>query len=534
MESFAFSHQFSYPKLDRWDALPVVFCFIGSFILYVRTLTPGLLPGDSGEFQTLAYLLGNTHPTGYPIYLILAKLATYLPVGDIAYCVNLFSALMGALTVSGVYLAGRLLVKYRLLALVGAAALAVSPTFWSQAVIAEVYTAGAAFLVFIILALLLWERDENPHVLFSAGLLGGLSLGVHISVALLAPAVLLFLLLRRRRGKGLWRTAILGAVTGLLITILVFWLIDVNEPAANYFNSAIEPSRSSWGLAADEIDGPLERLLFGWGAYQFRSFMFSDIGKVMPRQAAAYWRNLPLELGWLLICFAVLGAVILLVRQTGLGVFLVVGLAVQWVCMFNYEIWDVYVFYIPSYILLALFSIAGMDALVDLGRSAIPKVISQLGTRWLPLAMEVSVALLVLGSAIWPIFHSRVDAVVAGENTFEFDGYPVYNADLEKIATAVVVNLPENAIVFTDWDMVWPYYYAAHIVEDRRDLTFVETYPADDVEGLAESVIEYVEGNLAAHSIFFSEREPALMDAGFSFGPARVGPVRLFRILDDL
>src|SRR6185436_13243277 len=125
--------------------------------------------GDSGEFQTLVYLLGDTHPTGYPVYLLLAKPFTWLPVADIAYRVNLFSAVAASLAVAGVYLAGRLLVGYRWPALVGALALMVSQTFWSQALIAEVYTAGAAVLVAVLLMLLLWSESGSRYTLFSAG-----------------------------------------------------------------------------------------------------------------------------------------------------------------------------------------------------------------------------------------------------------------------------------------------------------------------------------------------------------------------------
>src|SRR3982750_140617 len=65
-----------------------------SLALYVRTLAPFVLGSDSGEFQVLAYQLGIAHTPGYPIYLLLAKLLTLLPIRDIAYRVNLFSAVM--------------------------------------------------------------------------------------------------------------------------------------------------------------------------------------------------------------------------------------------------------------------------------------------------------------------------------------------------------------------------------------------------------------------------------------------------------
>ncbi len=518
-------------ELNRYDTLLVLACFAGALALYTRTLAPGLLAGDSGEFQTLAYLLGNTHPTGYPIYLVLAKLATFLPLGNIAYRVNLFSGIMGALAVAAVYLCGRLLVKYRILAAVGAVVLAISPTFWSQAVIAEIYTAGAAFLVFILLALLWWDQKADMRVLFIAGLLGGLSLGVHMSVALLAPAVFLFLLLHWQRGRRIWAAALIGAICGVFLTILIFWLLDLNNPTANYFNSIIEPSRSSWGLAADKIDGSLERLLFGWSARQFRSFMFTDIPRVTSVQAAGFWANLPAELSWLVVMLAVIGTVALLVRRWRVGLLLLSALNVQLFYFFNYEIWDLYVFYIPAYVLLVLLAIPGIGALADLGIVAFHNVSARAQSRCVNLGVEIAIAFLVIAYAIWPVFRPQKDAVIAGEAPFSFDEYPVFDEKLENYAYATVLKMPANAIVFTDWDMVWPYYYVAHIRESRRDLTFIETYPADDVDGVAASVVEYVAIKIADHPIFFSEREQALLESEYDFTPVRLGPARLYRVI---
>lgn len=518
-------------ELNLYDILLALACFVSALALYARTLTPGLLTGDSGEFQTLAYLLGHTHPTGYPVYLVLAKLATFIPIGDIAYRVNLFSGVMGALAVAAVYLCGRLLVRYRILAVVGTVVMAISTTFWSQAVIAEIYTAGAAFLAFILLALLWWDQKADKRVLFIAGLLGGLSLGVHMSVALLAPVVFLFLLLHWRRGRRMWMAALMGAIFGVILTTFIFWLLDLNNPTANYFNSIIEPSRSSWGLAVDKIDGSLERLLFGWSARQFRSFMFMDIPKVTPVQASEFWANLPTELSWLVVILAVIGIVALLVGRWRVGLLLLSALFMQLFYFFNYEIWDLYVFYIPAYVLLAILAIPGMCALTDLSAVAIGKVVSGSQSRWVDLGVEITIALLVIGYAIWPVFRPQKDAVIAGEVPFNFDEYPAFDENLENFAYAAVLKMPEDAIVFTDWDMVWPYYYVAHIQESRRDLTFIETYPADDVDGLAASVVDYVNTKIADHPIFFSEREQALLEAGYDFTPARLGPARLYRVI---
>ena len=75
--------------MKRFDAGIAFSIFVASLALYVRTLAPSLLYGDSAEFQTIAYTLGIGHPTGYPVYILLANLFTFLPVADIAYRVKM-------------------------------------------------------------------------------------------------------------------------------------------------------------------------------------------------------------------------------------------------------------------------------------------------------------------------------------------------------------------------------------------------------------------------------------------------------------
>ncbi len=509
---------------------------VGLFI-YGRTLTPGLLAGDGGEFQTLAYLWGHSHPTGYPVYLTMARLFAFLPTGELAYRVNLFSAVMAAVAVAGVYVNGRLLTRYRLIPFIGALAIAVSATFWSQALIAEVYTAGAAFIVWIIVALLWWRATGSQRALFVAGLLGGLSLGVHMSVVLLAPAVLVYLLLPKGKIKD-WKSEIkslifnlkspiLGALTGLVITIVLFLLMNWNNPTASYFTSVTNPSRSAWGLSANQIDGAFERLFWGWQAKQFQTFMWDT--HVFAQQAADYWENLPSQLPLLLIILAFVGVVVLMVKQWKTAVFFLAALAIQLLYFFNYAIWDLYVFFIPSYLLLTLLAIAGMGGIVDGGVARLGKNGSDQTKRMGQYVIEIALAVLVL-FVVWLNFQPQVESVAVGENPFEFDEYPVYDEFVGAMATAVTLELPENAILFTDWDMLYPYYFAATLQQGRDDLMFIETYPADDQDGVADSVVDFVSENMASHPIYFSDNPYELIDAGFSTSPVRIGSLRAFKI----
>ena len=496
-----------------------------SLALYLRTLAPGLLPGDSGEFQTLAYLLGNTHPTGYAVYLLLAKPFTWLPVGDIAYRLNLFSAVTAALAVGGTYLAGRLLGGQPWAALVGALALAVCPAFWSQALIAEVYTPGALFLVAILLMLLLWDATGKPRYLFLAGLLGGLSLGVHLTVALLAPAVAVFVLTTRPPKSIL--VALLGALLGAALALVAFLLLDLNHPTANYFDSVVGPSRSAWDLAAADLDGGFDRLFFGLSARQFRPYMFADPVQVMPRQARDYFADLPAQFTPLILFLTVLGALGLLVRLRRQAGLLLVALASQWLYTFNYEIWDLYVFHIPGYVLLCWLAAAGAGVLAG-GWHALAR--QWRGRR----IVEALLAIAVLAVGVWPILAQRWEAVQAGHVPFaDSDEYPVgrfSQATLHPLVSATVAGLEPNAILFTDWDLLYPYYYAAHIEQGRTDLLFVETYPRDDVPVLADSVLEFVAAQAGQCPIYVSERLPELTAAGYRLRPARVGPTRLYSV----
>jgi hypothetical protein len=153
------------------DGVLAALLFAASLALYVRTLAPSVaaLFDDSLEFPLVVQRLAIAHPTGYPLYILLGKLFTLgtksaAGAGDVAlasqvaYRVNLLSAVTGAVTVVLVYLVGRQVARRRLPALVGALALAVSPVFWSQAIVAEVYTLHSAFVAAALLVALLWAR----------------------------------------------------------------------------------------------------------------------------------------------------------------------------------------------------------------------------------------------------------------------------------------------------------------------------------------------------------------------------------------
>jgi len=175
-------------KKDYWVALVLA---IALLIAYVRTLAPDVLYGDSAEFQTLAYTLGVTHSTGYPTYLFLGRLIGLLPISTPAWRISLLSAFCAAITIGGVYLLARYFTHSRAGAILGGLALGISYTFWSQAVIAEVYSLNALFIALILLFML--QAIQHPLPAWatrSQAVIVGLALGNHATA--MAAAIVWF------------------------------------------------------------------------------------------------------------------------------------------------------------------------------------------------------------------------------------------------------------------------------------------------------------------------------------------------------
>src|SRR6185369_7124345 len=81
----------------------VIMAFTIPFAIYMLTLAPSVTFFDSGEFLTAAYSLGSAHSPGYPLFLMFVKPFTWLPLGNIAFRINMATALSSSLACLGVY-----------------------------------------------------------------------------------------------------------------------------------------------------------------------------------------------------------------------------------------------------------------------------------------------------------------------------------------------------------------------------------------------------------------------------------------------
>ncbi|MCA9939074.1 MAG: DUF2723 domain-containing protein [Anaerolineales bacterium] len=204
------------PPGDWRTPLAAALIALGVYLLTIAPdLTTAHFGGDGGELITAAITRGVPHPPGYPTYLLLSKLFSYLPLGTVAFRFNLFSALCTA-AAAGLVAAATHAWSHQphpIGSLAAALSFAFAPLVWSQALIAEVYG-----LNLLLVAAVLWATATRRPP-FWRGLLLGLALTTHLTSLLLLP---LLLLLTPRRGWGL---LLLGAFSGLLpYALLPLWL----------------------------------------------------------------------------------------------------------------------------------------------------------------------------------------------------------------------------------------------------------------------------------------------------------------------
>ena len=174
---------------------------LGPLVLYVLTLPRTVVLEDDGLFLMAGEHFGVAHPPGYPLYTLLCHLFMQLPLGSPAVLGHVSSAALGALACGGVYACARLLGAARLPALTAAWLFGASEHFWSQAIIAEVYTLNA-LLFFATYAMILhgMRHPERGWAWTGAAAAYGLSLANHWPLMVLAtPGLLAAALPARRR-----------------------------------------------------------------------------------------------------------------------------------------------------------------------------------------------------------------------------------------------------------------------------------------------------------------------------------------------
>jgi hypothetical protein len=361
--------------LAHVDLAIATLAFIVVLGVYVRTLAPSVAEvfDDTLEMQLVAIRMGIAHPTGYPFYSILASLfASLIPIGNAAYRVNLLSAVAGALVAPALYFVARRFACGRRAALAAALLFVFSPVFWSQSVVAEVYSLNALFVAGALLLTLnaglalrliapspgtLGKTDPvdgaSPQIIMLSAFLG-LSLTHHRTMVLLLPALAAYLWMQAGGLVVIRRLPFRRILAAFALPLLLYLYIPIR------------------GLVTGSIDGTYQNTLSGFVQWiagtPYLSFLSENALQQDTRTPAFFAGVFFGQFGAVAVALAVLGALWLLFQGRREFVLLLLAFGSQAVFVLSYRVSDIEVFYLPTFMLFCICAGCGISALFNRAR----------------------------------------------------------------------------------------------------------------------------------------------------------------------
>ena len=344
---------------------------LGLLALYLATLCPTIHSGDAAELATAGSTWGIAHPPGYALYSLVANLWTrLLPLGEVAWRLNLLSALAGAGAALLLFFTLVRLGTGCVAAAFGALSLGLGASFWSQSLISEVYAfdllLAAAAIHAAVRARALRSMGSAVLVMFCAGLWL-----CHRTVNLLYLPVLLVLAwpaLRPRLGSLRGGALLAGALAAPLLALLYLPLASAADPLLDTGDP--ETWERFWSLVSARV---------------YRQYLFSGD---MVQNASVIFGGLPRELGAALL-LAPLGLVVGWRRQRMVVLALTLAVGTNLLFCVSYGVPDVAVFVLPGILALA--------ALAALALSHVARRLAALPAALLMLALVLPLGAVNLG-----------------------------------------------------------------------------------------------------------------------------------------
>ena len=332
--------------------------------VYLLTMPHTVGRADTFEFQVVAPQLGIAHPTGYPLYLLLGKLFTLVPIGSVAWRLNVATAVYALAATAILYLFGRRLLGKPLPTLLGAVALGLTPTFWSQAIEAEVYSLHALIIAAALYMMLKIDdlglkidhspvsNHQSPIINLSLLLfLTGLGLANHLTtVFLLPPAVLIILLTYRHNLKSLLfnHQSLFKLAAAFLSPLFLYAYLPLRWQAVN-------GAAMGFGRFVDWVIGGRFQGALQWRAWLDDPARYEIVGRLFLDN----W-------GWINLVIAFIGFVYLFATRRKMGLVLFVTWLGFTFYNLNYYVPDLAVFLIPAQMVVAVWWMAGVTAVLKI------------------------------------------------------------------------------------------------------------------------------------------------------------------------
>lgn len=461
---------------------PALLVFIGSLLLDLRTLMPGLGFWDTGEFQTIGTTLGIAHPTGYPSYTLLLWLTSVLlaPIGEPALRANVTSALLvsGAAALTAVAVVQ--VTRRPIIGLAAGALLAVAPIAWENAVRADPHAFHLFLGALLLVLLLTWagrEREGRPDAgrwLVAAAVVFGVSLGNHALTLLLAPGVVLYVLAASPRILWQrWRLVLACGVAVVATTLLVYAYLPIRsamDPPLDYAHPADWIRTDARGV----VTGGFRYLVLG---EQFRGTFHE--WPPMRQAVSQVWEVIVHQSGWA-ASLAVVGLGAGLMRVPRLMVLTIPWFLIPVWFLLGYQNADIDRYYLVPILVAVVWAAVGVDALWDLTVAAWRVVVGPRDPGRTATTTVTAVAgVILLAGALAPV-PARFASADASDDT----------RAREWIDT-LLPQLDPHPVVVSWWSFSTPLWYARWAQGERPDMTIIDDRDVlDDRLGDLRDVID--------------------------------------------
>jgi len=457
---------------NKWFYITLGLSFLVNFILYLMTLAPSVTFEDSGELITAAFGMGVPHEPGYPLFTMLGKIFSMIPIGSIAFRVNMMSAFLTScatlficyatvLFIEELFIKTKFwkaneeitlnIIKYSI-ALTTAILFGISMENWEQSVIAEVYGLNNFFVGLFILLALLWKRQETQagrtRYFLLISLILGLTITNHTTSMMLIPIFGVMVLLVD------WKSLI---NIKLLLKSLGFFIFGLTPFIYLPLSSSKNPVMD-WGNPENWTNfvRTITRSQYQLDEHQSGEKFFAELSYYFSKLLTEQWFPIILVL-------AIIGLVVLYKNNKKLFwfgfVFLLFSIPIT-TYMTDFDVRGsgfvanesgalVSVFYIPSYMFISILMGIGLFYLITLIKTS-KKVY-----------YFISFAIVALAILSCSFKYKEVDM-----SKYK---YPEeYTNNILKIAG-------KNAVVFYNWDPFgFPFFYYQHVERKRLDVVVID------------------------------------------------------------
>jgi hypothetical protein len=426
--------------------------------LYVATCAPGPLWQDSGMYQ---YRIWHNDIEGrlglalsHPLYHIIGIGVKKIPLGEFAYRINLISALAAAFTVANIFLLIRIWLGKSLPALLTAATIALSHTFWRHAVIVETYTLYTALFSAELLMLLQYFKKRQPVYLYLLGLSNGLATANHMFAVIPFVCYLVFciILLKRKHIK-----------LRHFRNIVLMWIIGAAPYAYLIVKNIIQGSSFASTIAS---------AFFG-NKWQRDVLNISISGSLIKENLLLIAYNFPSPN--ILLFFVGIYGLTKVPRGSEYAKILLALLILHFIFAFRYTVPDRYAFFIPFYCLASILIGVGFNLLITRFKY---KALCWIVFTFTLMPIPIYITAPLMAERLEFNLSTRADVPYRNDYMWFLRPWKTGYHGTERFAEEVFEKLEPGAVVYADNTIVYPLLYLQEVNGKRADIRIISDYAA--------------------------------------------------------